>query len=343
MLKGPNITIKDIAKKLGLSTSTVSRAITGSSEISAKTKEAVLETARSLDYQPNTLAQSLKKKHTNIFGVVIPETINRFFSRAIAGIQDVAFKNGYNIMSCQSNETTSLEQKNTQALINARVDGLIVSVASETQNFSHFEKLIDKGIPIVFFDRVVDGIDAPKVLIDNYEAAFKATSHLIQMGCKRIARINGPTHLNNAYWRLKGYIDALQHHNLPIDDDLIILTSYNRRDDAENMVKHLLGLSQPPDGIFAINDECAMQLIHILHKKGYRVPDDIAFVGFNNDVFSPYIIPPLTTIDVPAFKLGQISARILLEMQNDEELLPEKRIVPSRLVIRESSQKKPLE
>lgn len=342
MLKGANTTIKDIAKKLGLSTSTVSRAITGSTEISSKTREAVLETAKSLDYRPNTIAQSLKKKQTNTLGVVIPETINRFFSIVIAGIQNVAFKNGYNIMSCQSNEETRLEQKNMQALVNARVDGIIVSVASETQNFSHFEKLIDKGFPIIFFDRVVDSLEVPKVLIDNYEAAFKATSHLIQMGCKRIARINGPVHLNNSYWRLKGYVDALKHYNRVVDEDLIFLTSYNRKADAENITKQLLGLSEPPDGVFTINDECAMQMIHILHQMGYRVPDDIAFVGFNNDVFSPYIIPPLTTISVPAFELGQISASILVEMQKNKEMLPEKRIVPHRLVIRESSQKKPV-
>ncbi len=338
MLRSNTVTIKDIAKKLGISTSTVSRALTGHSDVNPKTKEAVLELAQQLDYQPNSIALSLRKKQTHIIGVIIPETVNRFFSKAIGGIQDEASRHGYNIMVCQSNESQQIEHNNIQTLLNSLVDGIIISVSRETASERPFQKIIDKGVPLVFFDRIVDSLETPKVLSDNYEAAYNATKHLIEMGCKRIARISGPTNLHNSRWRLKGYQDALINHNIPVDEDLIIFSSYTATN-VKEYTNHLLDLPNPPDGVFAINDQGALEMMHTIKSRGLKIPNDICVIGFNNDYFTAFTEPSLSTIEIPAFELGRIAAELLIKEVKLDNPISEKRIVPSKLILRESTRR----
>ncbi len=338
MLRSNSVTIKDIAKKLGISTSTVSRALTNHSDVNPKTKEAVLELAQQLDYQPNSIALSLRKKQTHVIGVIIPETVNRFFSKAIGGIQDEASKAGYNIMVCQSNESQHIEFNNIQTLLNSFVDGIIISVSKETSSEKPFQRIMDKGVPLVFFDRVVDTLETPKVMSDNYEAAFKATSHLVEMGCSRIARISGPLNLYNSRWRLKGYQDALLHHNLEVNEELVIYSSY-AASNVREYTNHLLDLPEPPDGIFAINDQGALEMMHTIKQKGLRIPEDICVIGFNNDYFSAFTEPSLSSVEIPAYELGRIAAELLLKEVQLDNPVYEKRIVPSKLVLRDSTRR----
>jgi len=334
MITRSNATIKDIAKRLGVSTSTVSRAINGSQDVSNKTKEAVLELAAQMDYQPNTIAQSLKNQRTNIIGVIIPETVNHFFSRAIAGIQEVASTANMNIMVCQSNESQMIEMNNVRTLLNARVDGVIVSVSKETKEYGHFQNLIERKMPIIFFDRIADELEASSVQSDNYDAAFKATKHLIEVGCKRIVRVSGPQNLYNCKWRLKGYRDALESSGMSFDDDMVIYTHYHATD-VEQYTNSLLDRYQP-DGIFAINDEGAMKMIKVIKSRGLRVPEDVAIVGINNDLYGEYIEPSLTSIEIPAYDMGKAAANMFLESFQKEDLAPQQRIIKSKLIKRQS-------
>ncbi|MBV6645584.1 MAG: LacI family DNA-binding transcriptional regulator [Cyclobacteriaceae bacterium] len=338
MLKKSSITIKDIAQRLGISTSTVSRALTGSTDISEKTREAVMELAKELDYQPNTIAQSLKKQKTNIIGIIIPETVNRFFSKAIGGIQEVASKRGYNVMACQSNESVDMEKNNLSTLINTRVDGIIVSVSRETKEYEHFKKLQRRGIPLVLFDRIVDDLDTSKIFVDNYQAAYDATKHLIDVGCKRIARITGPKSLHNYHWRLNGYMDALKDNSLSVDEDLIIFPHHENMS-IKDYIGQLMGLTNRPDGIFTINDQDAVEIMYVLTHMGYDIPGDVAIVGFNNDFYSQFSNPPLTSVEIPAIDMGRSAAELLLDQMEGIDVPTEKRVLSTNLIIRESTRR----
>ena len=334
-----SITIKDIAKMLGISKSTVSRALRGRSDIHPETKQKIMELARDLNYEPNTLAINLKQQRTNTIGIIVPETINRFFARAVGGIQKRADMAGFNVMICQSNESYIIEKKNIQSLVSSRVDGLAVSISRETDRSDHFESLLNKGIPLVFFDRICEDIEASQVLTDNYEIAFEGTEHLIQQGCKRIAFIAGPQHLFNSRNRFLGYLDALKKHDLPVQDAYIVHSHY-RSDKVEEYTRYLINLPVKPDGIFAINDYAAIEMMHVMKKSGIRIPEDIAVLGFNNENIGRFVEPSLSTIDQPAHDMGAAAAEILINHIRHQELPPEKRIVKSHLIIRESSMKK---
>jgi DNA-binding LacI/PurR family transcriptional regulator len=333
------VTIKDIARMLGVSKSTVSRALGGRSDIHEETKKKILELAGQLHYEPNTLAINLKQQKTNTIGVIIPETINRFFARAIGGIQKRADMAGFNVMICQSNESYIAEKKNLHSLVSSRVDGLVVSVSRETDRSDHFASLLDKGIPLVFFDRICEDIAASQVCTDNYEVAFEGTEHLIEQGCQRIAFVSGPPHLFNSSNRLRGYIDALQKHNLPVKESYILHSHY-RSDKVEEYTRYLINLPQRPDAIFAINDYAAIEMMHVMKKSGLSIPRDIAILGFNNENMCRFVDPSLSSIDHPAHDMGAAAAEILINHIRHHDLKPEKRIIKSKLVIRESTQLK---
>jgi DNA-binding LacI/PurR family transcriptional regulator len=333
------ITIKDIARMLGISKSTVSRALRGRSDIHAETKQKIIELARDLNYEPNALAINLKQQRTNTIGIIVPETINRFFARAVGGIQKRADMAGVNVMICQSNESYITEKKNIQSLVSSRVDGLVVSISRETDRSDHFDSLLSKGIPLVFFDRICEEVDASQVITDNYEIAFEGTEHLIQQGCKRIAFVAGPQHLFNSRNRMNGYLDALKKHNLPVQEAYIVHSHY-RSDKVEEYTRYLINLPVRPDGIFAINDYAAIEMMHIMKKSGIRIPDDIAVLGFNNENMGRFVEPSLSTIDQPAHDMGTAAAEILINHIRHQELPAEKRIVKSHLIVRESSMKK---
>lgn len=333
---GMNPTIKDIALKLNLSTSTVSRALTDHPDIKKETKKLVLKLARELDYQPNPIALSLKQNRTYILGVIIPETSISFFSKAISGIQEIASSTGYQVMICSSHESVEVEKQNVQTLLNSRVDGLIISVSKETRDVGHLAKILDKRVPTVFFDRVCESLHATKVVADNFTIAFKTTEHLITTGRKRIAFIAGPQNLYNSKKRLEGYREALNKYNLPIDERLIIHSNYEGKS-VKTYTQSLLALSPAIDAIFAINDRSAIEMIHLIKQSDLKVPEDIAVIGFNNERFAAFFDPPLSSVDHPAFEMGKAAAELLLQHIEDDQMPAQKRVLKSDLIIRESS------
>jgi DNA-binding LacI/PurR family transcriptional regulator len=329
-------TIRDIALILGISKSTVSRALNDHYDVNPETAKKVRELALQIDYHPNLLAQHLKQQRTNTIGVVIPDTVNRFFAKAIGGIQQVANQAGFNVIICQSNETLSLERNNVKTLMASKVDGLLISVSRETDRHEHLQYAIEKEMPIVLFDRIIEELQASQVYSDNYEISFQGTEHLLEQGCKRIAFIAGPRHLYNSRNRLNGYLAALKKHNINISDSLIVDSNYGTNN-AEEYMRHLLNLRQKPDGIFAINDMAAMEIIHILKKRGLNVPKDVAVLGFNNETICRLVEPSLSSIDHPAFDMGAAAAEILLRQISKNGIVLEKRLIKSRLVVREST------
>jgi DNA-binding LacI/PurR family transcriptional regulator len=335
-MKSNSITIKDIAKMLGMSKSTISRALTEHSDVNAETRKQILEVAQKLNYQPNSLALALKQQRTNTIGVIVPETVNRFFAKAIGGIERVANVGGYNVVICQSNESVLTEKSNLLSLVNARVDGILVSVSSETKVSDNFLPLLQKQIPLVFFDRIIEEVETSMVHTDNYEISFKGTEHLILQGCKKIAIIAGPQNLSNSRNRLSGYIDALKRYNIPVDESMIV-HSHFRGASVEDYSKHLMNLSPRPDAVFAINDYAAIEMIHLFKKNNIRVPNDIAVLGFNNDRIGRFIEPALSTIDVSAFDIGSAAAEILVQHIKNPNQPIQRRLIRSQLIVRESS------
>jgi DNA-binding LacI/PurR family transcriptional regulator len=337
-MSSSSVTIKDIAKLLGISKSTVSRALSEHSDVNIETRKKILEVAQKMNYQPNTIALNLKQQRTNTIGVIIPETMNRFFSKAIAGIQRIANLAGYNIIICQSDESLLAEKNNLRSLIAARVDGILISVSEETDRIDHFDSLLQKQIPVVFFDRIVQDLHTSKVVTDNYEVALEGTEHLIEQGCKRIAWISGPPHLYNSKNRLRGYEYALQKHGLEVRPEYIV-NSHFKGGNVEEYTRYLLDLPQPPDGIFAINDYAAIEMIHIIKKRGLQVPKDIAILGFNNEHIGKFIEPTLSTIDLSAYDMGSAAAEVLIDQIKDNGRPVQKKLIKSSLIVRESSKR----
>jgi DNA-binding LacI/PurR family transcriptional regulator len=333
-----SVTIKDIARILGISKSTVSRALTEHSDVNAETRKKVLAIAQELQYQRNSIALNLKKQRTNTVGVIIPETGNPFFSRAVSGIQKIANDQGYNVMVCQSNECYVTEKSILKSLLATQVDGLLISISRETDNTDHFETLLQKKIPVVFFDRICKALDTSQVFTDNYDIAFEATQYLIRKGCTRIATITGPRHLYTSFNRFQGYMDALTKNNLEFNPDYLLLADF-RKESIQAYTHHLINLPERPDAIFAMNDLIAIEMMHIIKKQGLRVPHDIAILGFNNELISQFVEPSLSTIEHPAHDIGAAAAGILLSQIKDPDTKPQKKLIRSRLVIRESTER----
>ena len=331
-------TIKDIAVQLNLSTSTVSRALSDHSDVSAKTRVMVRELAQQLDYHPDPVAVNLKQRKTKVIGLILPRIVNRFFSKALSGIQSVVNDHGYNIIISQSDESLNLEKANVETMLSSRVDGLIVSLSKETIDVEHFRKVLNTETPIVFFDRVSEDLNTSRVIIDDYEASYKAVEHLIEQGCRRVAHVTGPPNLFISRKRLEGYKDAIRDHGLPLDKKLIVFSTY-QTDDVKSYTNYLLSLKSPPDGIFAINDLSALQMMHYIKAKGLSIPKDIAIIGFNNEATDAYLDPPLTSVDSPAMELGRNAASLLFNHIEDETLPASCQVIKSKLVIRESSLK----
>jgi DNA-binding LacI/PurR family transcriptional regulator len=336
MRKGP-ITIKDIAQKLNISVATVSKALRGFNDVSADTKKAVLDLAKKWDYHPNAVALSLVKSRTNNIGIIIPGFIIPFYASAISGIQEVLSNNGYNLLICQSNESYKDEVTNTQAFISSRIDGLIISMSRETKNFDHFRQIEKRGIPMVFINRACYDIETPRVLVDDYEGAFNATEHLINTGRRKIAHIAGPPNLSLSINRFNGYKDALKKHQIPFDKRLVIECDLTRESGYVIMDK-FLKINPQPDAIFTVCDAAAYGAISRIHESTLKIPKDISIVGFTNEPVSAIIDPPLTTISQPTFEIGQVAARMLIDLIKNENPAPpyETKVLKTNLVIRDS-------
>jgi len=328
------VTIMDIAHQLGISKSTVSRALRGHSDIHEGTRKMILDLAQQLEYQPNPLANALLKSRTNIVGILVPEFRHYFFPTMIMGAQEVLSKAGYNVMICQSDESYETEMANVKALMSSRVDGLLVSVTAQTNNFDHFRAVLRKEVPMVFFNRVCPELETPQVIVDDYEGAFQAVEHLIKQGYRRIAHLAGPNSLLVSRLRLNGYRDALQKHGLPLDPDLIIHYDLSE-EKARIYANYLLSLPQPPDAIFAINDPTAIEIMLVAKSRGVKIPQELGIVGFSNDPVSAIIEPSLTTIEQPVWEMGRQAAKLLLEqMEHPHNVI---HTLPTRLIIRNSS------
>jgi DNA-binding LacI/PurR family transcriptional regulator len=305
-------TVKDIARKLGLHHSTVSRALRDYSDISEETKQKVRTLAREMNYSPNIVAQSLKTKRTKLIGIIVPEILHNFFSRAISGIENVVYRKGFVPIVLQSNESSEREVLNIDAMITNRVAGLIVSISQTTTSGEPFQRLIDKKIPLVFFDRVVMGLEAGYVISDDQEGAFQGVRFLIGKGYKKIVHISGPEELTICKNRLKGYQKALQENNIPQDPDLIYHGTLHEKNGYETM-QEILNKGSLPDAIFAVNDPVAMGAYKKIKEEGLRMPEDIAILGFSNNEISSYLDPALSTIDQFPGKMGELAAEILFD------------------------------
>lgn len=331
-------TIKDLAKALNLSPSTVSRALRDHPDINALTKKRVVALANELDYHPNSIAQSLQTQKTKTIGVIVPEIKQPFFASVINGIEEFAFAAGYTIIVCQSNEAYEREVLYTRSLVSLRVAGMLVSLAQTTQNFDHFAMLQQRNIPVVFFDRVSDKIEASKVVVDDYQGAFDVVDHLVKSGYRRIAHLAGPKNLSISKFRLKGYKDALKQGNLPFDSKLVVHGGLDNSDGIIGFQK-LLNLNPIPDAVFAVNDPVATGVFVTMKEQGLKIPADVALAGFSNTYMTSLLDPPLTTVEQPTFEMGKTAVQLLMEQINnhDEDFVPKFIRLKTHLIVRGST------
>ncbi|WP_179021885.1 LacI family DNA-binding transcriptional regulator [Winogradskyella forsetii] len=343
MKKTTEVTIYDIAKKLNLATSTISRGLKDHHTISKKTIQKIKKTASEMGYRPNNLAASLRGNKMKTIGVLLPTVTQPFLSSLISGIEVAAQKAGYTVLIMQSHDSYEEEVNLTQSLYDNRVSGVICSLAMETKNTDHFKRFIDNNTALVFVDRVPKSFDTFHVVIDNYDAGYKATKHLISQGCKRIAHITAGQEFSIYYERKQGYLAALKEHNLPIEDELIARVNTITYEQATKACEKLLKLKNPPDGIFAPGDILGVSTIQTAKKLGFKIPQELAVIGFNDDPISKIIDPNLSTITHPAFKMGQTSAEIVLKnLKNSKkknEIVKQITYLNTEVLIRESSMK----
>ena len=340
-MKFDSVTIKDIARELNLSASTVSRALRGSYEISAETKKQVLEYAEKINYRPNPVALSLKERRTRAIGVVVCEIANNYFSQAIDGIESIAYNRGYHVIITQTHESGPREQVNVQHLASRGVDGLLISLSSETRELSHLKELTEKGLPIVFFDRVTDEIQTHKVTANNYLGAFHATEHLIYQGFKKIAHLTGSPILSITKERLEGYKDALQKHKIPFAESLVKYCTHGGMiaEEVEEAVDSLFKSKTKPDAVFAAGDRITTVCFGVLKK--LKLKKEVGFTGFTNTNLGELFSPALTVIRQPAFEIGQTATELLIQMIESKRPVThfETKTLDTQLIVRESSLK----
>lgn len=336
-----DITLKEIAEKLGISITTVSKALKNYPDVSEKTKKAVIDLAGKLHYTPNSFAVNLRTKESKTIGLIIPEVVHHFFSNVINAIIGEAEKNGYLVIILQSNESLELEKKQVELLINKRVDGIIMSLSNESNNDEHIKDIINRKIPFVMFDKIAKLSNCNKVIIDDQKAAFNAVQHLIDMGCKKIAHIRGPLNPQNAIDRYLGYKKALEKNNIPFDPKLVFTCDQVTFEEGRYYAEMIVKERKDVDGIFAITDLVAVGVLDYLNEQKIAVPSQIALIGFSNWFMSQVITPKLSTVEQPSHEMGVTSFNLLLdEMLCHKEGLPytPKTIeLDTSIIVRESS------
>ena len=331
-------TLKDIASKLNVSISTVSRALQDSPRISASTKKKVLELAREYQYFQTKHINPFLPNKINAVGVIVPGIKYHLYAMAISGIERVLEKHQMQIIICQSNESYAREKILVKELMEVGVAGLIVSLASETKEFNHFLEVMKKNVPLVFFNRLCDEVNSDKVVIDNFKAAFDATRHLIAVGCKRIAYIGGPNILQISATRLSGYKQALANENIPVDEMLIESSDFTREGNL-SAARKLLYSPKHPDGILAFSDQVAIGAMLAAKERGLKIPEDVAIIGFNNEPVDEILNPTLTSIEQPSYEMGVQSAHLILARLANFEKDVSLRTLKSNLIIRGSTNK----
>lgn len=338
MLKEKDITIYDLANELNVSVATVSRALKDDPVVNKQTKKKVYELAEKVGYRSNLFARNLRSQKTNTIGLIVAKIASHFQASVISGIEDIANKHGYNLIISQSSEQYLKEEISARTMFNNRVDGLLVSLAFDTKKLNHIEPFFKKNIPVIFFDRVMEHANSTAVVINNERAAYKATKHLIEQGCKRIIHITAPIKQNVYIDRLKGYKQALEDYKIPFKKENVMIGNLSQADGAE-AAKKILRMNSMPDGVFVANDSCAVGCMLELKKKGIKIPDTIAFVGFNNDAVSEVIEPNLTTINYSGYEVGQVAAQQLIShLQGLSTIYSTNKIIlKSELIVRASS------
>lgn len=332
------ITIKDIARELSISVSTVSRALRDAYDVNPETREKVLAKAAELNYKPNFNAIGLVQSQTHRIGVLMPAITNYYFSTVFTGIEEVAYANGYSLVVFITNDSAEREQTILQALSLSSLDGLLVSVSSQTDSDAHFQELIQNGIPVVFFDRTTEAIATSKVMQDDYHGAYEATQHLIAQGYRRIAHIAGSEGLTLTQKRQKGYEDALKNNGFPVHSEWIIHSGFSQENGFDDVVR-LWEMTEKPDAIFAANDRKAIGAMLALKERQVQIGKEVGVIGFTNDPMAQIISPTLTTVAEPAFEIGQRSCELLVKHMTKRNFEAQELILPARLIVRESTQR----
>ncbi|MDB5278737.1 MAG: LacI family transcriptional regulator [Ferruginibacter sp.] len=335
------VTLMDIARELNITAATVSRALNDHPAIKEATKKMVREVAEKLQYQPNKIASSLRSGKSNIIGVIIPSAEINFFGSVVHGIEKIANENHYNVLIYQTNEMYEYEKKGVQTFLQSQVDGVLASISKESINLDHYNEIKKRGVPLILFDRAVDTLGVSSVVVDDYAGAFAATKHLIMQGCRRIAHIGGQQHVSIFNQRLKGYIDALNVHNIAVDDDLIVFGKVSI-ESGRDWMKKLLALPKIPDGLFAVEDFTALGAMQAIKSAGIKIPDEIAIIGFANEPFGEYITPSLSTVNQQTVQMGEEAAKLFFDAQEkkgEANASPFKLVLQPELICRQSSQK----
>lgn len=334
-------TLKQIAKELNVSVSTVSKALNNSPEISDMTKVKIQEYAKLKKYKPNVIGLNLKNRNTKTIGVIIPNILNSFFAKVFSGIEKVAEEKGYNVITCISNESLEKEIHALEMLSNGTIDGFILSVSEEAQKqqqFNHFKQIINEGTPIVMFDRISEEVNCDKVVVDDFDSALNATQHLIRSGCKNIALFSSIDNLSVGKLRAQGYFEALQKNNIPLHSDLIILTDSETDFDSKAT---LLFENHKIDGIFALDEHTSVSAMKMGIKKGYKIPTELSIIGFADGVWSRRLSPSLSTVSQHGPEIGEAAAKLLIANleNNKEEYAYKTMVVQTELRHRDSTMK----
>ncbi len=339
----PKVTLKKIAETLGLSTATVSKALKDYDDISPKTKLKVKELANSLNYKPNSFAQSLRNQESRIIGLIIPEIVHHFFANIILGVIKTAEKNGYLVITLQSDESYKIEKKQIELLLYRNVDGILISLADNTINFKHINEIRQSGVPVVLYDKISKSIDCHRVVIDDQKAAFNATKHLIDIGCKKIAHVRGALKPQTTIDRFIGYKNALKTHNIPFDNSIVFETDHLTFEDGRLIADEIALKHRDIDGVFAFTDLLATGILVGLKEHGFKIPEDISIIGFSNWFLTTITTPTLSTVDQPGFIMGEEAFRLLLEEINDIKKgnkIKYKTIeIPTEVIVRNSTKK----
>ena len=331
--------LKDLAKELGVSIATVSRALRSSPEIGSEMQQKVKDLAKKLNYRPNPFAQSLRKEAPKVIGVVVPNLVTHYYSAVLDGIEAEARKMGYSVISANTHENSEDEVNAIDNFINLHVEGIIASLSQNTTDYSHFEEISKMAIPLVFLGRTCLTEKFSCVTANGDEATYQATLHLIETGSKRIAFIGGPNHLDMVRRRKHGYLEALREHRIPIDRDLVVCDQIDY-DWASGVTARLLEMENPPDAIVAFNDIVTFAAFTTIKQKGLNIPDDVALIGFTDDEHAQYVTPRMSAIEDQSFVMGQEACKLLLKNINGDSKIY-KKVVPQKLVIRETSAKRP--
>src|SRR6187401_585966 len=335
-----DVTIYDLARELNLSPATISRGLKNSQNINKTTAKRIIEKAKELGYRHNTFASNLRKQKTNTIGVIVHELNSNFITSVLAGIEKITTEAGYDLIIAHSSESFEKESANALNLFHKRVDGLIASLAFDTQGLAHYKSFNDRSIPVIFFDRVEENSESTKVIIDNYKCGYQATKHLIEQGCKRIVLVTASLKRNVYAQRHKGYTDALFDSNIPLNENYVLIKDLSE-ECGKQAALEILKMKPLPDGAFITNDFSAAVCMRTLKENGIRIPEDIAIVGFNNDAICNLIEPQLTTINYPGIDIGEIAARNLINHVKGVSDLKDTQtiVIRSDLVIRKSSLK----